>query len=332
MKPEAGWYPVKLEARPGGSAVLHWQNLASVDFSEPFFEDTMRYHRGSCPFLRTEFPAEDFPVLPPPVLPAALIFHASRSGSTLLTQYISCLPGGFGLSEPPVIDDVLQASLPDEMKITLLRHVVHALCQRRSPDDRYFILKHDSWHLPWLPLLQQAFPGMPCWFIYRRPEEILWSHYRQRGSHMVPGLRDSAPLGILPGSFDPADLDGYAALVLESVFAQAMQHVSNGFLLPLEYRRLAQDPVGVLLKMGLPLTSTEEAIIRDRSCFHSKRTGEAFHPNYDSTLPSSAWLARVHDLIMPRLSALYENLSAMAPPTPATRATIPAVNDSRAIL
>ena len=311
MKPESGWYPVKLESRPGGECVLHWQNLTAASFAEPFFEDTMRRSQGSRELRQTVFPADEGMALPPPVPPTAFIFHASRSGSTLLTQLLSCMPGCLALSEPPVLDEVLQVAPSGEAKIALLRQVVHALGQRRRGEDRCFFLKHDSWHLPWLPLVQQAFPGTPCWFIYRRPEEILWSHHRQRGSQMVPGLRDPALFGIEPGSFHPADLDAYAARVLESVFTHALHHVNEGRLIPLEYRRLVHDPAGVLRQLGLPLTDGEEESIRARSRFHSKHPGDAFARGSEPPPLSGELQARFHELAAPRLTPLYEKLEAL---------------------
>lgn len=310
MKPEAGWYPVKLEARPGGECVLHWQNLAAANFAEPFFEDTMRRSRRG-ELRQTRFPAEVSLDLPPPVPPTAFIFHASRSGSTLLTQLLSCLPRCLALSEPPVLDEVLQAPLPDEPKTALLRHLICALGQRRGPEDRHFFLKHDSWHLPSLPLVRQAFPGTPCWFVYRRPEEILSSHHRQRGSQMVPGLRDPALFGIKPESWNPADLDACAARVLESIFTHALHHVSEGRLIPLEYRRLVHDPAGVLRQMGLALTDGEEESLRTRSHFHSKRPGDSFQPGSESAPLRGELQARFHELAAPRLTHLYERLEVL---------------------
>ncbi|MES2923638.1 MAG: hypothetical protein V4819_18930 [Verrucomicrobiota bacterium] len=229
MMPTAGWYPVKLSEEAGGEISLIWQDLSEADFAAPFFEDAVRRARHERPGQRkTSLQALSEILLPAAVPPAAFIFHTSRSGSTLLTQLLSGLEGGIALSEPAIVDEILQLRTSDEEKIGFLRNTVRVLGQGRSTADRYFFIKHDSWHLPWLPMIREAFPSVPCFFVYRDPVEILWSHHRQRGSQMVPGLLDPALFDITRDSFNPADLDGFAARVLESIFAQSRAAATLG--------------------------------------------------------------------------------------------------------
>lgn len=309
MKPCAGWYPVALESEPDGSFKLAWQDLRGADFTAPFFEDTIRRARRMQPELRRTSLGEMNGIpLPPAVPPTAFIFHTSRSGSTLLTQLFSCLEGSIALSEPPIIDEILTLRTSDEDKVELLRQVVRILGQRRTDSDQRLFIKHDSWHLRSLPMIRRAFPSVPCFLCYRDPVEILWSHHRQRGSQMVPGLRDPSLFEIDPESINPADLDGFAAKVLESLFAHALRHVRGGDLIPLEQHQLLDAIEStVLARLGIVPTGGETVRIHERGRYHSKKSGENYQADAEKRIPADL-IVRFQDLCAPRLSPLHAQI------------------------
>ena len=311
MKPTAGWYPVKLESPPHGEMRLYWQDLSAADFSAPFFGDTVSQARYQRPALRETSLRELGEIsLPAAVPPTAFIFHPSRSGSTLLTQLLSRLDGSIALSEPPILDELLLLPIAGEEKILLLRQVVRALAQARSGDERHFFIKYDSWHLPWLPLIREAFPGVPCFFSYRNPVEILWSHHRQCGSQMVPGLRDLTCLNIDPDEFAPADLDGFAARILESIFTEALVYFRQGNLIPVAHHRLLEKiDVDVMQRLGITLSSVERERMCHRSHFHSKRTTDLYSPDDERMIPAAV-LERLEELAAPVLMPIFSSISA----------------------
>jgi hypothetical protein len=309
MKPTAGWYPLKLAQQADGEITLTWQDLTAANFATPFFEDSVsraRYHR---PERRQTFLQELGEISLPPAVPStAFIFHTSRSGSTLLAQLLSCLDGSIALSEPPIIDEILQLHRSDEEKIALLRQVVRALGQARSAADRHFFIKHDSWNLPWQPLIRQAFPAVPCFLIYRNPLEILWSHHRQRGSQMVPGLRDLALLNIPPDSFHLADLDAFTTRVLESIFTQALHHIQQGNLIQLEHHQLVERiEMDVIERLGIVPSAFEKDRLYHRSRFHSKRARDTYQPEDEEMIPLEI-RQRLEELVAPVLMPIYEKL------------------------
>ena len=55
-----------------------------------------------------------------------------------------------------------------------------------------------------LGTVRRAFPDVPWVFLFREPVQVLASHLRQRGAHMVPGAIDPALFGLDPG-IDRAD-------------------------------------------------------------------------------------------------------------------------------
>jgi hypothetical protein len=308
MNPTAGWYPVKLEHKDDGEIIVHWQDFAGVPFLEPFFEDTMsRARKGRGEYRQTPFLALRSCPLPPPIEPTAFIFHTSRSGSTLLTQLLSCLDGSVALSEPPIVDEILHLPMPPKEKSVLIKMLVLSLAQTRSQGDRYFFIKYDSWHTSWFPLIKEAFPDTPCFFVYRHPTEILWSHHLQRGSQMVPGLRNLDSLNLNLANLKPADLDGYAARVLESVFSQALPFVRTGELIPLDHTQLVQDPLGVITRFVADISPAEQERIRQRSRFHSKQKGNAYTPEIQRHIPEAVRL-RLEELATPILLPAYRTL------------------------
>ncbi len=308
MSPTAGWYPVRLERQQDGEVLVHWQNLAGVPFVEPFFEDTMRRAQtGHHTFRQTGLQGLHSCSLPPPIAPTAFIFHTSRSGSTLLTQLLSCLEGCIALSEPPIVDELLQLSIPPQEKSSLIQMLIRALSQTRVAGDRYFFIKYDSWDIAWLPLIKQAFPETPRFFIYRDPLAILWSHHRQRGSQMVPGLRNLESLAPNLAKLNPADLDAYAARVLEAIFALALPFVAAGELIPLDHAQLLEDPVGIIARLAPNLTEAEQDKVTHRSRFHSKQQGNAYTPGTERLIPEPV-RERLEELVAPRLRPAYEAL------------------------
>jgi hypothetical protein len=190
--------------------------------------------------------------------------------------------------------------------------MIQALAQRRSIHDRCCFLKFDCWHLASLPLIQQAFPQVPCYFVFRDPVAILWSHHRQRGSQMVPGLRDLGPLHVNRENLAPADLDGYATRVLEAIFMQASTATASGALRPINHHQLLTDPLAVIQRCGIELTAAEQLNISQRSKFHSKRQGDPFHPALEPSIPPTI-RQQLEALAAPNLIPAYHQLNATPP-------------------
>lgn len=258
-----GWYPAV--ATEDG---LWWRFLGEKKFSEPFFFDTLARAEKFC--LNTDYAAPE--QFDKPLAPAAFVFHASRCGSTLLTQLLLSLPECIALSEPPAIDFFLRhyyAGQHGDEAEQRLRNIVAALGHRRFAEERHLLVKLDSWHIRSLPLFRKTFPDTPFLFLYRDPAEIMTSHRRQRGRQMVPGLVAAA---MPPLDFDlpePWDLDGYCARMLESFFRAACRYAEE--LILVNYRQLPHvvwDELPGFL--GISLSPEQREAMKSRSSLHSK--------------------------------------------------------------
>ncbi len=196
-----GWVPIRVF--PGGqSLMVDWCHLGPRRFELPFFRDTID-SALKLPFnraFRRQTPIEALVALArerPGIAPTAFVFHASRCGSTLMTQMLTSLETHVVVSEPTMLDLLLNRSpaLPDfdgGVRVTWLRALVSALAQPRTGAEARFIVKFDAWNVVNLPLIRRAFPDTPWIFLYRDPVEIAASQWRRPGMHLVPGMLNPA--------------------------------------------------------------------------------------------------------------------------------------------
>ena len=229
-----GWIPARVYQSPEG-LMVDWTNLGQLRFTEPFFEQTVtRALRNPAQMLFRRHTSirelEGFDR--PGLLPSALIFHLSRCGSTLVSQMLAALPRNMVISEAPPLDRVLQARVHDRgvspsQQIDWLRGMVGALGQPRSGETRLFI-KLDSWHILQLPLIQEAFPEVPWIFLYREPVEVMVSHFRMRGSQMLPGALPPRIFGEDWAAVPALPLDEYGARLLARLCEAALRFLPLG--------------------------------------------------------------------------------------------------------
>jgi len=257
-----------------------WSHAGTARFTDPFFEDTFaRVAPAERRWARTPHSALDAADALDAAVPTALLFHASRCGSTLLAQLLATRREAIVLAEPPVLDDWVahyreaDAATANRALIRLLR----LLGRRRSGDERELFVKLDSWHVAHLPLFRRALPRTPFFFLYRRPAAILASHRRQPGRQMVPGLVDPARLGLQPEAV--TDWKGYPARVLTSLFAAALRHARAGALKLLAYDDLPASAWTILLPAcGVTPAPEEVERMRARAAWDAKARHVPFSP------------------------------------------------------
>jgi hypothetical protein len=242
-----GWIPMRIywrQARP----MVDWGYLGGRRFTDPFFEQTI----GGCVrhpadlLFRHQTPLEFLGELAenrPSLAPTGFIFHMSRCGSTLISQMLAAVPGNIVISEASPIDAILRAHFQDtnateELRIKWLRWLLSALGRQRWPEEKYFFIKFDCWHAVFLPLIQRAFPGVPWIFIYREPVEVLMSHARQRGAHMIPRVLDPGVFGWDDQYLEQMALDEYGVRVLGRICEAALEQARLGRGKLVNYRQL----------------------------------------------------------------------------------------------
>jgi hypothetical protein len=222
-----GWTPVRLDQRPGGVHV-DWCYTDGYEFDDPFFDQTMqRCLREPARLLfRRSTPLGD---LRGTALPDGIVAHVSRCGSTLITQLLASRGDVTAWSEPPVVDQVVRAVADGLYAIEAVRDVLGQFTGRRRPRS---VVKLDAWTTLDLSFVKQAAASVPLVMVVRDPLDVLVSHSRRRGYHMIPGTLPAAVLRLPPGR--RFDLDEYGALVL-------------GRILEAAYATLAGDPSALIV-------------------------------------------------------------------------------------
>ncbi len=168
----AGWTPVALNLS-GATASIDWGDLSGVRFVEPFFHQTVERWAGAnpAPLVRTGFDVLEVLADAPSLDPCALVFHASRCGSTLLSRLVGTAPGVLVVSEPGPLNTFLMSERaePEAASLRELRLLVRALGRRRFGDEHHYVLKLSSWNVRRHALLRRAFPEAATIWLQRDP-------------------------------------------------------------------------------------------------------------------------------------------------------------------
>lgn len=276
--PAAGWLPIRAYPRRG-ETWLDWAWCDGLRCDQPFFRDTVEaaLRRPVNLALRPQTPLANLDLGDEAALPPvrALVFHASRCGSTLVSRSLAQLDGVLALSEPGVVDDVLHAEpLPTPDRVFWLRRTMQALLRQAGAEAALF--KLDCWHTLHWRLFAAAFPEARRYFVVHDPLEIAVSHLRQPGWQMVPGA--------IPGLHDePLETqigwgrEGYVSRTLQRIFTAGAELVSEGGAGVLDYPHLhAQIERELVPVLGVPVSEAGRERLIAALQVHAKSPGESF--------------------------------------------------------
>ncbi len=243
----AGWSPTDVEW-PDGQPVVRWCFTEGVEFTDPFFEQTIdRCHDDPFRLLfwrqTTGDAMAEWAHRSPGLALSGVIFHLSRCGSTLVTQMLGGLRGPSVMSEPPAVDHVLRAQsqcprLSNDDVARWLRTVVSVLGQPRRRGQTGLVLKLDAWAIRQWPLIRLAFPDTPFIFSHRDPVEVVVSHLGHRGYHMIPGTLPEEIIGISTDEAQRLTPARFLATVLRRLCEAALDGAQLGQLRLVNYDSL----------------------------------------------------------------------------------------------
>jgi len=275
------WVPLRLFPRDGHTFV-DWAYRGNERFTDPFFEQTITRclrHPANVLF-RHQTPVDVLGELYEErrgLKPSGFVFHISRCGSTLITQMLAAVERNIVISEARPVDQVLTGPMDDSQRIDCLRWIVNAFGQPRIPEEGYFFIKFDAWHVLQLPLIQRAFPDVPWVFIYREPIEVMVSQRRERGVQVIPGALSPAMFGLDPNVPWMARLDEYCARVLARMCEAALEHHGRGRGRLVNFNELPDVVSGPLLEFfGVHYAAAERERVKAAAEFDAKRPGITF--------------------------------------------------------
>jgi hypothetical protein len=274
-----GWAPIRVHERD--VPVVEWCWLDDLGFDEPFFVQTVE-HAFRTPFgllFRRETPIDALEVVPPGLEPSGFVFHGSRCGSTLVSRMLASARQLLVLSEPLPVDQILRARAPETERARWLRAIVAALGRPRRGGERAYVLKLDAWNACSLGLVRRAFPDVPWVFLFREPLQVLASHFRHRGAHMVPGVLDPALFGLDRHAIARMPPEEYCARVLGAIYRSALEH-RDARALFVDYRDLPGAIFDRIIgAFGLDLGDAELTRMRELAGLDAKNPHLLFSPD-----------------------------------------------------
>jgi hypothetical protein len=222
--PLSNWIPYKLVEKDN-EIYFEWIYLADIKYVDPFFDETIakcKSHAYNSKQFKVVSTAEnliDWSDEFVSVELKSLVFHVSRCGSTMLSQSLASSSENIMISEAPIIDQILRSDIFSlDKKTMLIKAVIKLLGQKRFPEQQYLIIKLDAWHIFNATYLRSIFPDIPFALLYRNPTEVLKSHQKLTGMHMVPNILPSEIFGISLKEVHDLGFQQYGALVLEKYF------------------------------------------------------------------------------------------------------------------
>lgn len=285
VSPLANWIPYRLEYIDQ-DWLVHWLYLGDKRMDDPFFDETIRYCRSKQRRVsRFEsssgaelLKANDMTALKP----KAFVFHVSRCGSTLLSQAFAQSESCISISEAPLLDEILRSnehdpSVSNAQREEWFKAALSWMGQLRTSRESSYIIKLDSWHIHFYGLLREWFPEAPFFFLTRRPAEVLASHKKMKGIHMVPGLVNPSLLKMegWDGEAVKWDFNLFAADVLMHYYTElrGILKLGSRFNRFFDYSEGAKE----MLEAFSEFTGIElETKMYERLKFHSKSVGLTF--------------------------------------------------------
>ncbi|RKR11348.1 hypothetical protein C8C83_3070 [Flavobacterium sp. 90] len=219
--PLSNWIPYKLVEKDN-DVYFEWIYLGDLKYADPFFDETIskcRSHNYNSKRFKVVSSVDnliDWSNELVSIELKSLVFHVSRCGSTMLSQSLASSSDNITISEAPLIDQILRSdNFGLDKKTTLLKAVILLLGQKRFPEQKNLIIKLDAWHIFNADYLRSIFPDIPFALLYRKPVEVLKSHQKMIGMHMVPNLLPPSVFGITSKEINEISFQQYSALVLE---------------------------------------------------------------------------------------------------------------------
>ncbi len=283
------WIPEKILSEKN-ELLFKCLNCRNLEFSEPFFNDTLRKFRSLPANLKqynsvvtagmiNEWAGNiDF------VPPSAFVFHVSRCGSTLVSQCLGLNSEYISLSEVPLFDQVLRlaVSKDDAMKTSaqqLFRSVVKIYGAKRTGAENRLFIKNDCWHLMFCKQLRSLYPDTPFVIMYRSPAAVIESNRRTSGLQCINSFVPPDIYG-MEGKLSDEDTrpDNYFRMALDKFYRAIIEIATvDSRTLLLNYN----EGLPVIMSQIAAFTGTEfsaafQGKILERGAYHAKKPGEQF--------------------------------------------------------
>jgi hypothetical protein len=121
------------------------------------------------------------------ILPAGLIFHVSRCGSTLLSNSLQQIEGSVVISEAGILNTLFKLYYTDsetkqfsKYQLKQLIQAVVTIIGNSQLDCRQLFIKFSSWNIFLISFIREIWPKVPIVFAFRNPNQVLESLLNSR--------------------------------------------------------------------------------------------------------------------------------------------------------
>ncbi len=280
------WIPIKLLEQPNND-LCRWLYVGDEKFSAPFFDETISACRRLPENSHLKRSIASTSLLPvwandiETVFPTAFIFHISRCGSTLVSQLLDIPTNNLVLSEVPFFDELLRHGRNNNCMEVSLEHLQAAInfyAAKRNENCQNLFIKTDSWHIHFYKELRAIYPTTPFFFLYRKPDEVLYSQQKKRGMQAIPNYLEPEIFGFDKDVISATALDEYMGMVIESYLTAFLDILQKDKLTyAINYHDGAMHIVhNIATVTGLSITETEKMLMEKRTGFHAKFPQQVF--------------------------------------------------------
>lgn len=299
-------FPLDIQVHNGETCVMLGR-LPQVNFREPFFVDSLARRFQIADISKVASGEQDVLVRPLhfddsdtrfsyvpidefvsryadtelDVSKTKLIFHMSRCGSTLVTQMLATSERFFVVSEPQILNAVLNPKfMPQEptKKMRLLRAVVGAISACKPVDIEHTFIKFRSWNSLFMKDILETFPGIQWMFVHRNGIEVLESVLRDppgwlRSRHTYVSFF-AEKIGVSVEDLEQLSESEYAIRLL-GIFCEIAASQMSSRALYIDYDDIVKNlPMIIEEHWNLALTDAEKDAMFARTKMYSKDPSE----------------------------------------------------------
>lgn len=304
-----GWLPIRVW-QENGQWRVDWCWFGDRRLSQPFFGDAVE-EALRLPFnqaFRRQTPLgslEQWQRQRPGLDPDVFIFHASRCGSTLISQMLAQPDEQIVICEAPPLETLLRGDMPPAQRCAALKGLLSAYGQRRRGVEQRLVIKLDAWNIGELPLLRECFADTPWLFVYRDPVEIAVSHLRRPGMHMVPGMIGAS---VLDDGLPFTGVEDFVARRLGRLLQAGLEHCRAFAGIAVNYSELPEAVTGRLARL-FHLDETQRRQAFSTVGQHAKQPAQAFAGDSEDKRREASPLLR--ECVMQWARGPYEALEAL---------------------
>ena len=277
-----GWLPTDLDAFS-----VRWMRAPSEVSSESFFQQWVAHARATLPHpreLETDTTQlEQMVSHCPPVIPAGVICHVTRCGSTLASNALAMVENVRTLSEVPWLDKLMNAVAErphywSTQAADRLRHLMKVLAYYRGTTPPALVIKCGIAGVVGLRGIKSLWASIPWVMITRNPVEVVHSNLERPPKAILDWYSGavSCPFGLPPADATDAGVPGLLAWVVGRICAEATAQLDPTCMV-LDYSEISPGAVSAVARhFGLPVVDASDVQISKAFKYHAKRPGELF--------------------------------------------------------